>query len=55
MPETSRIETKIQGRIDPAIKSDLKTLAETEGLSLGAFVTKILTMYWTSKKRKGQC
>jgi len=53
--DDSRLDTKIQARVSPEVKTDLKKLAEDQGLNLGAFVTKILTTYWTSKKRKGQC
>lgn len=53
--ENSRKETKIQGRIDPGIKSDYEKMASKQNISLGGLVTKVLTLYWQNKKRKGEC
>lgn len=55
MAEEDRLDTKVQARVSPEIKTDLKILAEKQGLSLGAFVTRILNLYWNNKKRKGEC
>ena len=55
MAEEDRLDTKVQARVSPEIKTDLKILAEKQGVTLGAFAAKILTLFWTNKKRKGEC
>ncbi len=55
MAEDNRLDTKVQARVSPEVKTDLKKLAAKRELTLGAFVTKVLNLYWTNKKRKGEC
>jgi len=55
MAEENRKDTKVQARLSPDIKTDLAMLAQKRGESLGAFVSRVLTLYWNNKKRKGEC
>ena len=55
MAERNRKDTKVQGRVHPDVKADLNILAEKRGINLGAFVSRVLTSYRNSKKRKGLC
>ena len=55
MAEDNHEDTKLQCRVPTAVKADFKSMADKENLKLGGFVSKILTTYWTNKKRKGEC
>lgn len=51
--EVDRDNIKIQTRVSRQIASDLKVYAAKQGVSTSKLLSRILSLYWTNKIKKG--